>query len=86
MKMNQREQLLWQVQTAGFAVYELNLYLDTHPCDAEALEAMKKYREQLEKCTNEYEATYGPLTAKSPYALCDRWKWTDAPMPWETEV
>ena len=33
--------LLMQVDQAGFAVVDANLYLDTHPCDGAALDYYK---------------------------------------------
>ena len=34
---NLREMMLKQVNETGFAVVDSNLYLDTHPCDAAAI-------------------------------------------------
>ena len=84
MKLNQREQMLWQEQVAGYAVDEANLYLDTHCNDPEALANMTKYQLLLKKATEEYEAAYGPLTADSPDAT-GRWRWVNCPWPWELE-
>lgn len=79
--MNRMQMLEW-VQTLGFVVVDMNLYLDTHPCDTEALayykEAVMKYKE----AKSQFEATYGPLTASSSMD-CDRWTWADTPLPWE---
>ena len=33
-----REAMLRQVDEAGYAVVDANLYLDTHPCDAAAID------------------------------------------------
>ena len=33
-----REAMLREVDQAGFAVVDANLYLDTHPCDAAAID------------------------------------------------
>ena len=39
--MNQTCQQLWQtINEAGFAMDDINLYLDTHPCDQEALKLL----------------------------------------------
>ena len=38
-----QEAMLRQVDEAGFAVVDANLYLDTHPCDAAAI----NYHNQL---------------------------------------
>ena len=85
MQLNQREQLLWQVQVAGFAVDETRLYLDTHCDDPEALVEMARYQEMLRRATAEYENRYGPLTAQTPERECSKWQWVSCPWPWEWE-
>ena len=37
MNNTSRDALLMAVNQAGFAVTEANLYLDTHPCDSQAI-------------------------------------------------
>lgn len=85
MKLSQREQLLWPVQVAGFAVDDAKLYLDTHCDDPEALANMAKYQAMLQKATSEYEAVYGPLNANTP-DMSGKWRWACGPWPWELEV
>ena len=40
----------------GFAVTELRLYIDTHPCDKTAMEKYKMYLKQLDALKAEYAA------------------------------
>ena len=79
--MNQK-QLLMYLSQVSFGVTEAVLYLDTHPCDKEALEyyhTMKKLREEaLEK----YQREFGPLLNDSNKDECS-WEWTQTPWPWE---
>ena len=49
--MNDREMLLRKLSGAQFALWETHLFLDTHPYDANALTAKKKY----EKKYSDYE-------------------------------
>lgn len=66
----------------AFAIWELRLYLDTHPCDTCAL---KKYSELCGGCGCEgNERSYGCLP-REMYD-CDRWRWIDDPWPWEYEA
>ena len=37
-----KDALLMAVNQAGFAVTEANLYLDTHPCDSQAIAYLKQ--------------------------------------------
>ena len=41
MNNTSRDALLMAVNQAGFAVTEANLYLDTHPCDSQAIAYLK---------------------------------------------
>ena len=61
-------------QAEAFAAWELRLYLNTHPCDQQAL---KLFRQLARK-------TRQPNYATSFAQDCDEgWRWTDAPWPWE---
>ena len=62
-------------QEAAFALWELRLYLNTHPCDQEALAL---FRQLWEKAEGTYAASFLPKE-------CARWAWTDDPWPWEYE-
>ena len=70
-----------KVQQTGFAVTELNLYLDTHPNDAQALAAFTRAVSAHRAAQAEYEALYGPLTAQS--AAQETWLWGARPWPWQ---
>ena len=81
--MSEREQLMRQFSSAGFAAWELHLYLNTHPYDREMFEKMKKYQAQSAKLRSEYESKYGPLTIAAVDDIRDGW--TRDPWPWEKE-
>lgn len=66
---------------ADFATYETRLYLDTHPCDEAAMDAMCKYAEKAKSLRCEYEKLYGPLTAVP--GRTDNGCWVKDPWPWE---
>lgn len=67
-----------------FAAIDLNLFLDTHPCDEEALAMHKKINKTLESLKYDYVKKYGPLCAgdssdKAPFEwVGEEYKW-----PWE---
>lgn len=79
--MNRMQMLEW-VQSLGFVVVDMKLYLDTHPCDQEALAFYRESVQNYEKAKRKFEETFGPLTATSSLD-CDRWTWADTPLPWE---
>lgn len=74
--------LLNQLQSLGFAMTELGLYLDTHRDDTEALNLFNAYREMCDELTAEYEKSNGPLMQKDA-GQTGNWNWTNQPWPWE---
>lgn len=79
--MDRCKMLEW-VQALGFTVVDMQLYLDTHPCDTDALAYYRNAVENYEKAKQQFEESYGPLTAAASLD-CDRWAWADMPLPWE---
>jgi spore coat protein JB len=83
--VNQKEKPvtpMTELQALAFAVQELALYLDTHRDDRDALELYRSYQQMMERCKEEYQKKYGPLTHLHP---CDSedYTWLDDPWPWE---
>ena len=74
--------LLRAIQMYDFYLYELNLYLDTHPRDTQALAMFKKYNSLRKSAYETYNEKYGPITADS-FESGDHFSWTDDPWPWE---
>lgn len=82
-RMN-RAKLLKEISMVDFAIVELNLYLDTHPDDVDAVAYIKQYITILNHLKEEYAAQYGPLTVcDATFNDCDTWKWARMPLPWE---
>ena len=79
--MDRCKMLEW-VQALCFVVVDMQLYLDTHPCDQEALAYHREAVENYEKAKRQFEDAFGPLTANASLD-CDRWAWADMPLPWE---
>lgn len=83
--MSERQRLLHKVCVAGFAVDEAVLFLDTHPCDKEALAYYEKARDEKNQLVQQYVEQYGPLSADEVFSE-ECWAWTSAPWPWEWEA
>ena len=79
---NERDALLNQWQQYNFAITDLNLYLDTHPNDMNAVRLFNNYNNILTQITNKYESTYGPLYLDSN-SINNNWTWINSPWPWE---
>ena len=73
---------LAELQSLGFAVQELALYLDTHREDQEALALYREYQQMYDKCRQLYIQEHGPLTHGMP-ATAEGYTWLDDPWPWE---
>ena len=76
-----REALLRQIMEHDFVAFDLNLYLNTHPTDVEAL---RRHREAVEASNSrkaQYQQMYGPLTASAADNK-NRWTWSENPWPW----
>ena len=54
MNNTSRDALLMAVNQAGFAVTEANLYLDTHPCDSQAIAYLKQMSQAYANARNAY--------------------------------
>ena len=77
--MSKEERLLRQLSATQFALWELHLYLDTHPSDMDALRLHEQYEDKLKKLKDEYESNYGPLTSCEGEGV----EWLKNPWPWD---
>lgn len=80
--MNDREELLNEYCQMAFAAHDIQLFLDTHPFNSEALTAFNHYCRTATILKNEYEMKYGPLTACNGVTATS-WEWIEGPWPWE---
>lgn len=83
--MNQtvsRQSLLRQIMEYDFALYDLALYLDTHPEDSDTLEIFHQLKNKSEQSTAEYARLFGPLTFKQVNSE-NYWTWVSDNWPWE---
>ena len=75
-----RQNLLKEIMAIDFFLYDLALYLDTHPNDRRALCLHNNYAKELKDLKDKYQKVYGPLTLDYP---CNKWRWIEEPWPWE---
>ena len=80
---SEREAMLNQWQQYSFILTDLNLFLDTHPNDREALGLYNKYLKIKNEIEKKYESAYGPITTSSENIGDNNWKWINGPWPWE---
>jgi spore coat protein JB len=80
----ERLELLKQITATHIMVEDLQLYLNTHPTDREALARYNSYAKQMRMLIDQYEKCFGPLTEHSPSRY--PWQWICEPWPWEYEA
>ena len=83
--MKSRNELMQIIQKYDFALYDLMLYLDTHPNCRNAMQLYRKYRTKREEAVREYVKLYGPIQAIQSDAE-KKWNWGKGPYPWEREA
>jgi len=80
-----RSELIQKIMETIFASVEINLYLDTHPEDQNAIKIYNSLVCQFKQAKADYESKYGPLTnfgyGQSQYP----WQWICEPWPWDNE-
>ena len=66
------------------AVYDMLLYLDTHPCDEAALSYFMEHKNRRVAALKEYAKYYGPLTIDTADdEASESFLWVETPWPWE---
>lgn len=77
-----KNKYLHEVNMAGFMLDEAVLYLDTHPCDQEAMDYYRMAKEKYEEAVAAYNDQVGPLFY-SDVICSDMFAWIEEPWPWE---
>lgn len=79
-----RSWLLKEINECSFAVNDMLLYLDTHPCDEAALAYFMEHKQRRVDALKEYAKYYGPLTIDTADDEASRsFAWAETPWPWE---
>ncbi len=78
--MECRENKLKEVMALDFKLYDIQLYLNTHPDDIDAIECYKELVEEADIARKAYEEMYGPITARNAAVGCE---WTWIKNPWD---
>lgn len=82
--MKEKKELAKFIDEVSFAMDDIILFLDTHPCNQEALCCYQDYKKMRQEAVEEYTKCYGPLL-NDKVAPGDEWKWALQPWPWKGE-
>lgn len=78
------KKLKCRIQVLDFSLTETIQFLNTHPCDYEALRYYRIIRRKLDRLERIYTRKCGPLTSKNVDTEYG-WEWACCPWPWEGE-
>ena len=81
--LNEQAEMLTYINAYSFALIDLNLYLDVHPDDKNAIMAYNTYLNNLKEYMLTYQNRYGPITNTSESLNKFPWSWINHPWPWE---
>ncbi|MDR6224865.1 spore coat protein CotJB [Desmospora profundinema] len=82
-RKKQYDAMLIEIQVVDFVLVELNLYLDTHPQDRQAIEQYNQYTQKSQILKHRFECAFGPLTHFGGSPSTDPWSWHQPPWPWQ---
>ena len=77
------EQLIEDLQAALFVMHDLDLYLDTHPDDSEAITQYNEYYKYKKELVAYIEARFGPIEQYAENPTSNQWAWAKAPWRWQ---
>lgn len=76
-------ELLYELQQVDFALVELNLYLNTHPMDQQAIMQYNELAHRSQMIKKNFESMYGPITHFGASFSPTPWSWSNSPWPWQ---
>lgn len=80
---NEKMSHLYKIQELAFAAHDINLYLDMHPNDTNAINLYNNYNTEAKRLTLDYEKKYGPIDLSFDEGLSmTPWSWINEPWPW----
>ncbi|QJC53088.1 spore coat protein CotJB [Paenibacillus albicereus] len=74
---------LKELQVLDFALVELNLYLNTHPGDLQAIQQFNQLAQKRQAVAQQFELQYGPLVHFGHSYSRYPWQWNEMPWPWQ---
>ena len=81
--MPTKKSMMLELQQLSFSLVDLNLFLDTHPNDQDAINDFNQLFQQYWELKSNYELQYGPLDNFGQNPASCPWSWVDEPWPWE---
>lgn len=83
--LHEKQRLMAMIRKYDFVLYELQLYLDTHPRCRRRCGMWKNYQAMRQKAASAYIRQYGPIQPLQTDGNAP-WAWNQGPWPWEKEA
>ena len=80
---NSKQAMLLELQQLSFSLVDLNLFLDTHPDNQQAVADYNQLFQQYWDAKAAYELQYGPMNNFGHCPASYPWSWIKDPWPWE---
>ena len=75
-----------RISALAFAIHELELFLDTHPENRQAMQLRGEFMMRKKEAIADYESRFGKyVVTTADVEPTDYWDWLDSPWPWEKE-
>lgn len=82
MPKSEQEQELFNLNQIGFAMHDINLYLDINPDNQQMLNMFEQYKNMYNEVFNQYERNYGPICVNNTNNQTP-FEWEYKKYPWE---
>ena len=79
---SEKEEMLINIGEYSFMMHDINLYLDVHPDDQNALRKFIEYRNKVNELITNYERKYGPIGVKGNINNNIPFEWENTSWPW----
>jgi len=80
-----KKELMCEIMAVDFAITDIKLYLDTHPCDEEAITLYNALVKKRAAMHESYQCMFGPIIAETYDKSTKHWDWIKDPWPWDKE-
>jgi len=75
--------MMLKLQQLGFTLDDLQIYLDTHPYDGNAIERYNATATEYQNLAAQYSTKFTPLSEDMPSNREDEWAWGLDDYPWD---
>ena len=79
---SEQDEMMANIGQYSFMAHEMNLWLDTHPEDREALRKFHEFRDKANDLIKDYERKYGPLSVSGDVSKQTPFNWVTTKWPW----